>query len=198
MLQINRKARRLRYSRVPYARINEHTPLKLTASPNILPRGHRVVPITPSAVEPLDHVAEPFHPHPPPPITIRMTPTMGRGVFATRTIIAGEVLGEFHTIRLPPLEVTRHQTHALPPLNPGIPLIPAIFPEAAFTALNTSVAIDGVNAHDVFGHLVAELTLHPQPQRRTMRHSQRLAIQLIGENGLGMDGIDKVDGFIVF
>jgi hypothetical protein len=40
------------------------------------------------------------------PITIRMTPSMGRGVFATRTIIAGEVLGEFHTIRLPPLEVT--------------------------------------------------------------------------------------------
>jgi uncharacterized protein len=38
-------------------------------------------------------------------ITIKMTPTMGRGVFAARAIAAGETLGEFHTIRLPPHEV---------------------------------------------------------------------------------------------
>ena len=42
----------------------------------------------------------------PSPITVRMTASMGRGVFAVRTIIAGEILGEFHTIRLPPHEVT--------------------------------------------------------------------------------------------
>jgi SET domain len=39
------------------------------------------------------------------PIVVRMTPTMGRGVFADRAISAREVLGEFHTIRLPPAEV---------------------------------------------------------------------------------------------
>ena len=39
------------------------------------------------------------------PITVRMTPTMGRGVFAGRAIARGEVLGEFHAIRLPPHEV---------------------------------------------------------------------------------------------
>ena len=39
------------------------------------------------------------------PITIALTPTMGRGVFAARAIAAGETLGTFHTIWLPPREV---------------------------------------------------------------------------------------------
>ena len=39
------------------------------------------------------------------PITVRMTPTMGRGVFAVRALTEGTVLGEFHSIRLPPDEV---------------------------------------------------------------------------------------------
>ena len=39
------------------------------------------------------------------PIIVKMTPTMGRGVFAARTIEEGETLGVFHTIRLPPHEV---------------------------------------------------------------------------------------------
>ena len=39
------------------------------------------------------------------PVTVKMTPTMGRGVFAVRKIAKGELLGEFHTIRLPPDEV---------------------------------------------------------------------------------------------
>lgn len=40
-----------------------------------------------------------------PAITVRMTPGMGRGVFAARDIEAGEMLGSFHTVRLPPAEV---------------------------------------------------------------------------------------------
>lgn len=39
------------------------------------------------------------------PVRVRMAPGMGRGVFASRAIRAGEVLGEFHTIRLPANEV---------------------------------------------------------------------------------------------
>jgi len=39
-------------------------------------------------------------------ITVRRTPTMGRGVFAARAIAHGETLGVFHTIRLPAHEVT--------------------------------------------------------------------------------------------
>jgi hypothetical protein len=41
----------------------------------------------------------------PSPILVRMTPTMGRGVFAARAIAMGETLGVFHTLRLPPAEV---------------------------------------------------------------------------------------------
>jgi uncharacterized protein len=42
-------------------------------------------------------------------IEVRMTPTMGRGVFAARPLRHGEVLGAFHTIRLPPHEVAAMQ-----------------------------------------------------------------------------------------
>ena len=38
-------------------------------------------------------------------LEVRTTATMGRGVFATRTIAPGEILGLFHAIRLPPAEV---------------------------------------------------------------------------------------------
>ena len=41
------------------------------------------------------------------PITVRMTPSMGRGVFAGRAIARGELLGEFFTIRLPAGEVKK-------------------------------------------------------------------------------------------
>lgn len=38
-------------------------------------------------------------------IEVRMTATMGRGVFALRGFGAGETIAEFHTIRLPSAEV---------------------------------------------------------------------------------------------
>ncbi len=38
-------------------------------------------------------------------VTVRMTPDMGRGVFAARAIFSGETLAEFHTLTLPPAEV---------------------------------------------------------------------------------------------
>jgi SET domain len=38
-------------------------------------------------------------------LEVRMTETMGRGVFATRPIAAGEALGSFHTQQIPPAEV---------------------------------------------------------------------------------------------
>ena len=40
------------------------------------------------------------------PVMVRLTPGMGRGVIAARSIAAGEVMAEFHTIRLPAAEVT--------------------------------------------------------------------------------------------
>jgi SET domain-containing protein len=39
-----------------------------------------------------------------------MTATMGRGVFAARRLAKGETLAEFHTIRLPPEDVTSMRT----------------------------------------------------------------------------------------
>ena len=47
----------------------------------------------------------PTPPTPTSPITVHITPTMGRGVIAARALHEGEVLGQFHSIRLPPHEV---------------------------------------------------------------------------------------------
>lgn len=41
-----------------------------------------------------------------PRLEIRMTETMGRGVFACAPIAAGEELGTWHTLHIPPTEVS--------------------------------------------------------------------------------------------
>jgi hypothetical protein len=51
------------------------------------------------------------------PIDVRMTETMGRGVFAARAIGTGEVLAEFHTIRLPAAEVAAQRASRATLLN---------------------------------------------------------------------------------
>ncbi len=48
--------------------------------------------------------------------------------------------------------------------NPCVPLIAAVFPETAIAAPQTGKAVDDLNAHDVFGLLVAELPFDPQTQ----------------------------------
>src|SRR5437899_3964793 len=69
-------------------------------------------------------------------------------------------------------------------LNPGVPLVAAVFPEAALAAAELGVVGDGLEAHDVLGVFVAELALHPQAQRRPVRHRQGPVVHGVGENGL--------------
>ena len=54
-----------------------------------------------------------------------------------------------------------------------------------------------LDAHDVFGLLVAELALDPQPQRRAMGDRQRPRRSGMGQDGLGMEGVDQVDALVV-
>ena len=56
-----------------------------------------------------------------PPIAVRMTDAMGRGVFAARDIAAGDVLAEFYTIRLPPAEVAAIRTALQQETSPTLP-----------------------------------------------------------------------------
>ena len=58
-------------------------------------------------------------------------------------------------------------------------------------------ALHGFDPHDVFGHLVAELPLDPQAQRRAMRDRQRLVVHVVGEDRLRMEGVLQVDALVI-
>ena len=57
--------------------------------------------------------------------------------------------------------------------------------------------VDGLDAGDVFGVLVADLALHPEAKRRAMLDRQCLAVHAIGEDGLRVKGVEQVDAFII-
>src|SRR6185436_17312741 len=59
-----------------------------------------------------------------------------------------------------------------PRLDPGVPLVTLIFPIAALAAGDVGEALDQLDPHQIFGVLVAQLTLDPQPDRRAVRHRQ--------------------------
>src|SRR4026207_615419 len=52
---------------------------------------------------------------------------------------------------------------------PREPFVAPVLPITALTAPDVRVALDELDAHDVLGHLVAELPLDPQPDRCTAR-----------------------------
>src|SRR5207244_401359 len=61
----------------------------------------------------------------------------------------------------------REERHTAPS-QPRIPLVAAIFPEAALALADTVEPFDGLDAGQVFGVLVADLALDAQPQRRAV------------------------------
>src|SRR6266404_7667279 len=80
----------------------------------------------------------------------------------------------------------------------GVPFVATILPVAATPAVDVAEALDGFDPHDVFGHLVAKLTLEPQPQRRAMRDRQDGIVHVVGQDGLYVEGIRKIDALVVF
>src|SRR3954447_10702508 len=90
------------------------------------------------------------------------------------------------------------QTTARAGLDPGVPSVAQILPVAALAAANALEAVHRFDAHDVFRHLVAELALDPQPQRRAVPNRQHLAVHVVGQDGLGMERVIKVDALVVF
>src|SRR5262245_17739109 len=77
--------------------------------------------------------------------------------------------------------------------NARVPLIAAVFPEAAAAATNAGEPFDRLDAHHVFRHLVTELPLEAKSERRAMRNGQRRAVHVIGEDGLRMESILQTD-----
>src|SRR5260370_14033933 len=80
---------------------------------------------------------------------------------------------------------------------PRIPLVAAVLPEAALAAGDVGKAIHRLDAVDVFGVLVADMTLHPQPQRRTVSDRQGFALHPVGHNGLRMEAGEQADALLI-
>ena len=58
-------------------------------------------------------------------------------------------------------------------------------------------ALDEFDRHYIFGHLIAELALYPDAQRRTMGDRQRCAVHVVGENRLGVKGVAEADALVI-
>src|SRR5476651_1479937 len=76
--------------------------------------------------------------------------------------------------------------------DPGVPGVAAVLPIAAAPAGDPREIVDRLDVHDVFRHLVAELVLDPQAQRRAVGHRQGGAVHRVGEDGLLVERIDEI------
>jgi hypothetical protein len=81
--------------------------------------------------------------------------------------------------------------------NAGVPFVSPVLPISAVAAPKAAEAVHDLDAHDVFGLLVAKLPLYPQAQRRSVADGKILAVHCVGKNGLLVKGVDEVDALIV-
>src|SRR5262245_5200057 len=79
----------------------------------------------------------------------------------------------------------------------GIPLVAQILPEATAAAPNAAEAFDRFDPHHVFRHLVAELPLDAEPQRRAVGDGKRPVVHLVGEDRLLVEGVFEPDRFVI-
>ena len=64
-----------------------------------------------------------------------------------------------------------------------------IFVGTAFAFADLLLGFDELDTLDPFYHFIAELVLHPQPQRRTMKGGERLAIHLERKQALRFERV---------
>src|SRR2546425_4263112 len=82
-------------------------------------------------------------------------------------------------------------------LYPCVPLVALVLPVTALPACDLVEALHELDAHHVLRVLVAELALDAQADRRAVRDRQRFVVELVGEEGLRMEGIIHVDALVV-
>src|SRR5579862_608880 len=79
-----------------------------------------------------------------------------------------------------------------------IPVVVAlVLPKAAASAAYSRQDGHGLDAHYIFRVLVAELTFDPQPQGSAVPDGERLVIHRVGEQGLRMEGVDKIHALVI-
>src|SRR6185437_4229778 len=72
-----------------------------------------------------------------------------------------------------------------------------IFAPAALTEPDVRELRYQFDGADELHHDEAQLRLHPQPERRSMRDRQRVAVHLVGEQGLRMPGQLHADRAVI-
>src|SRR4051794_1812377 len=82
-------------------------------------------------------------------------------------------------------------------LNPRVPFIAAVLPVAAFALRDGCQIVDEFDTPDVFGHLVAELRLDAEPERRAVLDRQRGAVHLVGKDRLRMARVAYIDALVI-
>src|SRR5438876_10035609 len=78
-----------------------------------------------------------------------------------------------------------------------VPLVALILPVTTLPACDLVEALHELDAHDVLRVLVTELALDAQAYGCAVRDRQRLVVELVGEEGLRMEGIVHVDALAV-
>src|SRR5208337_2100068 len=81
--------------------------------------------------------------------------------------------------------------------DPRVPFVAAVLPKAAASAPETGETVDGLDLHHILGHLVAELTFDPKPERRAVLDLERRIVHLVGEDRLRVKRVDKVDRLVI-
>src|SRR3954468_12913254 len=82
--------------------------------------------------------------------------------------------------------------------NPRIPLVAgAVLPIAALAEADPGEAFDRFDPHHIFGVLVAELALDPEPERGAVAGFEGRIVHRPGEDGLRMESVDQVDALII-
>src|SRR6266550_8363998 len=81
--------------------------------------------------------------------------------------------------------------------NAGVPLVSLVLPVAAFAAGDLFEAVDELDAHDVLGMLVSELTLDAKANGRAIGDRERFVVELVGKDGLWMVGVVHVDALVI-
>src|SRR5690606_40687212 len=82
-------------------------------------------------------------------------------------------------------------------LDSTVPVIAIVLPIAALSTAEWSQVIDQLDRVEIFRLLIAQGSLNPQPDRRAVAYRQRLVVETIAEDRLGMIGIHQIRAGII-
>src|SRR3954452_3192527 len=84
-----------------------------------------------------------------------------------------------------------------PTSDAAVPLVAAVFPEAAIAIAELGEAVDRLDFHDVFRLLIAELAFDAGPDWGAVGDRERLVVQLVSEDRLWVERVLETVALVV-